>query len=305
MSAGDGAARVVRPVVDVAHAMLRARLCSAPPAVDLGVVPGEEHVGHLPAAELRRTRVVRILDAAVERGAEGLVLARALRERSGQPARDRVDQHHRRQLAAGEDVRADRDRVGAEVVDDARVESLEAGREHRDRRLRGELLDERLVELAALRRQRDHARGPVVAVGRLERGRDDIDAQHHARAAAVGRVVDLAGAQRRRVPVVEEPKLELGAEDGGKRLLLGQPAEGMRNLGEDVETHPGQGIGQLMKPGLRSTTPSAGSIERIASSIIGTSVPSSSSRLSLAGPGSTSLDDSERRVRPPLRRAGR
>ena len=29
----------------------------------------------------------------------------------------------------------------------------------------------------------------------------------------------------------------------------------MWNLGEDVETHPGQGIGQLMKPGLRSTTP--------------------------------------------------
>ena len=224
----------------------------------------------------------------VERSAEALVLARALRERARQPACDRVEQHHRRQLAAGEDVGADRDRVGAEVVDDAGVESLEAGGEHRDRRLGGELLDERLVELAALRRQRDHARGPRVAVGRLERGRDDIDAQDHARTAAVGRVVDLAGAQRRRVAVVEEPKLELGAENGGERLLLGQPAESVRNLGEDVETHPGQGIGQLMKPGLRSTTPFAVSIARIASSIIGTRVPSSSSRLSFAGPGSTS-----------------
>ena len=130
--------------------------------------------------------------------------------------------------------------------------------------------------------------GRAVAVDGVERGGDDVDPQHHARAAAVRRVVDLAGAQRGRVAVVEEPQLELGAEDGRERLLLGQPAEGVRNLGEDVETHPGQGIGQSMKPGLRSTTPSAGSIAAIASSIIGTRVPSSSSRLSLAGPGSTS-----------------
>ena len=61
--------------------------------------------------------------------------------------------------------------------------------------LGGELLDERLVELPALRRQRDHPRGPRVAVDRLERGRDDIDPQDHAGAAAVGRVVDLPGAQ--------------------------------------------------------------------------------------------------------------
>ena len=106
--------------------------------------------------------------------------------------------------------------------------------------LGGKLLDERLVELAALRRQRDHARGARVAVGGVERGRDDVDAQHHPRATPVRRVVDLAGAQRRRVAVVEEPQLELGAEHRGNRLLLGQPAEGVRNLGEDVEAHRGR-----------------------------------------------------------------
>ncbi len=79
--------------------------------------------------------------------------------------------------------------------------------------------------------------GRRLAVGRLERRRDDVDPQHHSRAAAVGRVVDLAGAQRRRVAVVEEPELELRAEDGGDRLLLGQPAERVWNLREDVEAH--------------------------------------------------------------------
>ena len=195
--------------------MLRTRLCSARHAVDPGVVAREEHVGHLPAAELRRAGVVRILDAAVEGGAEALVLAGAFCKGARQPPRDRVDEHHRRQLAAGEDVGADRDRVGAEVVDDPRVEALEARREHGDRRLGGELLDELLVELAALRREGDHAGGRHVAVGRLERSRDDVDAQHHPGTAAVGRVVDLAGAQRRRVAVVEEPELELGSEHGG------------------------------------------------------------------------------------------
>ena len=104
-------------------------------------------------------------------------------------------------------------------------------------RLGGELLDERLVELAALRRQRDHARRGRVAVGGLERGRDDVDPQHHPRAAPVRRVVDLAGTQRRRVAVVEEPQLELRAENRGNGLLLGQPAESVWNLGEDVEAH--------------------------------------------------------------------
>ena len=81
-------------------------------------------------------------------------MSRAHRTRSestGQPPRDRIEQHHRGQLAAGEHVRADRDGIGAEVVDDAGVESLEARREHRERGLLGQLFDERLIELTALR----------------------------------------------------------------------------------------------------------------------------------------------------------
>ena len=99
------------------------------------------------------------------------------------------------------------------------------------RRLGGELLDERLVELPPLRRERDHPRRALVAVDGVERRRDDVDAQHHPRATAVRRVVDLPGAQRRRVPVVEEAELELGAENRRERLLLGQPAEGVREPG--------------------------------------------------------------------------
>jgi hypothetical protein len=56
---------------------------------------------------------VRILEPAFELGGEALEGAGLLLDRTGQPARDRVDEHHRRQVAVRQDVRADRDRVEA------------------------------------------------------------------------------------------------------------------------------------------------------------------------------------------------
>ena len=192
------------------------------------MVAGEEDLRHRPAAELGRARVVRVLEPAVERGREALHLARAFGERARKPARDRVDERERRNLAAREDVRADRDDVGAEMIEDPLVEALEARGQQRQRLLGGELLDELLVELAALRRERDH---PVIrhaAVDRVERGRDDVDAQHHPGPAAVRVVVDLPGRQRRRVAVVEDAELELACRarppaDGAREPSRTQP----------------------------------------------------------------------------------
>ena len=61
---------------------------------------------------------MRVLEAAVEGVAEALVLAGSVRERAGQAPGHCVDENHRRQLAAREDVRADRQRVGREVLHD-------------------------------------------------------------------------------------------------------------------------------------------------------------------------------------------
>ena len=79
-------------------------------------------------------------------------------------------------------------------------------------RLRRELLDDRLRQLAPLRRQGDDAMRRSRAVRRVEGGRDDVDAQHHPGTAAVRLVVDLPRAQRGRIAVVEEAQLELCAE---------------------------------------------------------------------------------------------
>ena len=79
-----------------------------------------------PPAEVGGAGVVRVLEAPVQRGREALHLARAFSERAGKPAHHRIDYCESGNLAARENVRADRDRVGAEMIEDALVEAFEA-----------------------------------------------------------------------------------------------------------------------------------------------------------------------------------
>src|SRR5690242_15357255 len=97
----------------------------APPARDLLVVAGEQHVRNAPPTVLRRTRVVRVLGIPLQRGAEGLLGGRVLvPERARELAQDRVAQHHRGQLAAAEHVAPDRHDVAREVLYHPLVEAL-------------------------------------------------------------------------------------------------------------------------------------------------------------------------------------
>ena len=122
------------------------------------------------------------------------------------------------------------------MLDDPLVEALEAGREKRQLLLARELFDQLLIQLASLGRQGDHPVAGRPVVGCVERGGDDVDPQDHARAAAVGLVVHLTGLERRRVAVVEQAELELRAEHGRERALLGEPAKRMWDEREDIDT---------------------------------------------------------------------
>src|ERR1700747_2045194 len=119
----------------------------APPRVDAPVIAREQHLGNAPAAELGGAGVVRVLDRAVERRAERLLERRAgVAEGAGELAQERVADHHRGELAAGEHVASDRDHVRAEVLDDALVKALVATAQKRQRSLGRELLHESLIE---------------------------------------------------------------------------------------------------------------------------------------------------------------
>src|SRR4029453_12326902 len=122
------------------------------PLLNPSVIAGKQDLRHVPAAKLGRPGVVGILEPTLELCGEALLQARLLAsERARQASCDGVQEHHRGQLAAGEDVGPDRHGVCREIFGDALVEALEASREERHVLLCGELFAKLLVELTALR----------------------------------------------------------------------------------------------------------------------------------------------------------
>ena len=128
------------------------------------------------------------------------------------------------------------------MLDDALVKALVAAAQQRDRRLGGQLVDQRVVEHAAAGRQRDHAPlAPqvdwVLVVDALQRLVHDVDAQHHPGAAAEGRVVDLATAQRRVVAGVEGPQLRPPLGRVAHMALGLKPLEPLGEQRHDIKLH--------------------------------------------------------------------
>src|SRR3954463_1851700 len=93
------------------------------------------------------------------------------------------------------------------------------------------------------------------------------------------------------VAIGVQAQIELAAEDGRDRPLLGQPREGVWHEREDVELH------QPANPSATSMRPRATSTTRMQYSTIGRSTPESRSSTSFAPPGVTaSTVPSERPV---------
>src|SRR5918999_1626383 len=186
-------------------------------------------------ANPRRPRVLRKLEPACEGVGEALEFAAVLPKSARKPACDGIEDDHRGELAPGEYVGPDRDRVGSDMLENPLVEALEARRHDRERVLGRQLLHQVLVELPSLRSQRDDAAPRVIAVDSLERGAHDVDAEHHSCSAPVGLVVDLADWKRREVAVAPEAQLQLRAEHRGDGSLLREPRERMRTPCEEVD----------------------------------------------------------------------
>ena len=130
----------------------------AAPRVDPSVVAGEKDLGNGPAAELGRTRVVRILETAVERGREALDLARALA--SGRPGSRRTTAS----TSARAGISPPESTYGPMEITSVTGGRGCAGRSPRSgpraavsAGSRRELLDELLVELPPRRGERDDA----------------------------------------------------------------------------------------------------------------------------------------------------
>src|SRR5450759_2712721 len=253
------------------------------PAVDLAVVAAEQHVGDPPAAELRRARVVRVLGAALEHGGVRLAdHALGVADHAGKLARDGVEHGHGRHLAAAQHVGADGDPV-ADEMRHALVDALVAAAEQ-DEVLLGQLSGESVVELPPFRGELDDAApslhaGRVAGEHRLQGGADDVDAQDHPGAAAVGRVVHLQVAQRRVVAVVGEAELVAELAGVADVHLRQVPVEGLREQRKDVDSHaalsPGRGssAGASTRPSTTRSTPASASMLTSSSTAASSSMP--------------------------------
>ena len=188
----------LRPALaEVAHRALRRRLWSRRHSSIRAWWPESEHVGHVPAAELGRPRVVRVLEPAVELGREALDPRRLLAaSRAGQEPRDGVDDDHRGSSPP------ERTYGPIEIASEqrwTRIRSSKPSKRAESSVSRSSPASSsttcwssgRPCGVSATTRWLGHA-----AVDGVERRRGDVDAQHHPGPAAVRLVVDLAGAQR-------------------------------------------------------------------------------------------------------------
>src|SRR5450759_5190886 len=152
------------------------------PAPDLRVMPREQHVRHLEAAELGWPRVVRVVEQPTR---ERIPLNRLLVTHGArQQPDDRVEHHQRRQLAAGEDVVADRYFLGRHLVADPLGHALVPAAEDHDMARATQSNRVRLGKRLSLRRrEHDRRRLPTRLAHVIDRAEQRRRLEHHPGAA--------------------------------------------------------------------------------------------------------------------------
>src|SRR5689334_20373548 len=134
------------------------------------MMAAQQYVRHREAANDWRARVVGVLDQPVA--------VRFLSYRRGvddarDETRDGIDDYHRRQLTASEDVIADRDFLGANDGNRSIVDPLVAAADESNTLRRGKIFGHRLREEAATRGHReDPGAFPLASDGLLDGGDD-------------------------------------------------------------------------------------------------------------------------------------
>src|SRR5437868_7457675 len=122
-----------------------------PPAPDVHMMPGEQHLWHPLAAVHLRPRVLRAVE---QPGGERLIHRRLLvAERPRQLAHAPVDQRHRRELAAREDEIAERQLLVHAAPQEALVDALVAPAQQGDGALPGKRHHLAVIKPCALRRK--------------------------------------------------------------------------------------------------------------------------------------------------------
>ncbi len=159
-------------------------------------------------------------------------------ERAGQETRDRVDEDQCGEFTSGQNVIADGDFVGDEMLADALVHALVAAADQGEAFVRGQRAGDGLRENASLRRKQNDGRSAQWSKNGFDRLEERLGLHHHPAAAAVGRVV--GGVMFVARPVadvmqahVNQPVLAGALKNTGFKVR----GENFGQEGEDLELH--------------------------------------------------------------------
>src|SRR4029077_13393125 len=151
---------------------------------------------------------------------------------------DHIDQHHGRDLAAAENIVADRNLAAGQRSADPIIDALVAAANDDDSRLGRKLFGHTLVERLTPRLHQDHPAW-VLWPDRLHGLEHRLRLDHHARAATERHVVDLAVAIVSMVAQVMRVEFDQTALDGTPdHALVENRREHAREDGDDVKAHP-------------------------------------------------------------------
>src|SRR5215210_2383262 len=201
----------------------------APPSLDLGVVPRPQDLGHRHAAELRRTRVMRVVEQTVlERVALVGLLAT---DHAGNQPRHRLDEHERRKLATGQHVVSDGDLLRGKAFHHSFIHTLIPATDEGEVRLAGQLVHEFALEAAPRRAQQDRA--AAIVAERLDRREHRLGLHDHAGSAPERFVVHGPVPIGREVADVVQVDLEDALGDRPAEQALPQGA--LKDAGKDRE----------------------------------------------------------------------
>src|SRR6185503_13872201 len=186
-----------------------------PPAPDILVVPRQQHLRYPPVGIDLRPRVLRAIEQPV--GERLLHRGGLVAERPGELAHHRIDQRHRRQLAAREHEVADRDFLVDPALEQPLVHALVPPAQQSKAVLLRELQHPAVIQLLALRREVDHPSASR-QLDPVQRALQRLGEHHHARPAAVRTVVHRPVPVRREIARIPrrhgiQPRLQRAARD--------------------------------------------------------------------------------------------
>ncbi len=208
------------------------------PLFDAAVITAEQHFGNPPSLEVGGSRVDRLLQ---EPTPERLLGGRLrIAHHSGEESGDTFDGSCNRHLPTGEHVVPETHLLVDVMVYDPLVHALEPATQEGELGSSRPIVERRLGQLLARGRE-EH---PVRPGEGLQGCGQGLDHHHHPRATAKGSIVELFVTPDSVLPEIDDVHGEHtifdGAADDGRAQ---RPVEVVREHGEHVDLHPGEGRG--------------------------------------------------------------